>query len=61
MSARAISALCGISVQAVYKWEKSGRIPAEYCRAIEEASHGVVTRYELRPDVFGAAQQKEAA
>lgn len=30
-------------------------VPAEYCRAIEAATGGQVTRYQLRPDVFGDA------
>lgn len=37
----------------VWNWKRSGTVPAEYCRAIEEATHGEVTRYQLRPDVFG--------
>lgn len=31
------------------------RVPAEHCRAIEQATNGAVTRYDLRPDVFGAS------
>ena len=34
----------------VYKW-MSGRVPAEYCIAIEKATG--VSRHDLRPDVFG--------
>lgn len=44
----------GVTYQAVRKWEKS-RTPAERCRAIERATGGQITRYELRPDVFGPA------
>lgn len=29
------------------------RIPAELCASIEHATRGAVTRYQLRPDVFG--------
>ena len=36
------------------------RVPAERCRPIEEATGGAVTRYELRPDVFGPAPQEAA-
>lgn len=36
-------------------------IPARFCVAIEAASGGVVTRYELRPDVFGEAPGSAAA
>lgn len=39
-----------ISSQAVTQWTKA---PARWCRTIEDATGGVITRYELRPDVFG--------
>lgn len=29
------------------------KVPAEVCLAIEQATEGKVTRYDLRPDVFG--------
>lgn len=48
--------------QHIWKWLRS-QPPAEHCRAIEDATNGVVTRYDLRPDVFGPApadQQKAA-
>lgn len=41
----------------VWNWlyrDKAG-VPAEYCQNIEEATGGQVTRYQLRPDVFGSA------
>jgi DNA-binding transcriptional regulator YdaS (Cro superfamily) len=60
LTVRQVAELCSLSVQAIYKWEKSERIPAEYCRTIERATNGQVTRYELRPDVFGK-QTEEAA
>lgn len=41
-----------VTPQAVSKWKRKG-VPAERCREIEEATGGKVTRYELRPDVFG--------
>ncbi len=37
----------------VSMWIKRGKVPAEVCRLIEQATNGVVTRYELREDVFG--------
>lgn len=40
----------------VWNWlnaTKSPMPPAEHCRAIEYATGGKVTRYNLRPDVFG--------
>lgn len=52
--------------QEVTRWIKSGRVPAKHCQAIEFAVGQViagrdgalpavepVTRYDLRPDVFG--------
>ena len=43
---------CGVSVQAAHKWINS-RAPDERCLQIEQATDGQVTRYELRPDIFG--------
>ena len=36
----------------IYHWLRSA-VPAERCPEIEQATGGQVTRYELRPDVFG--------
>lgn len=45
-----------ITPQAVFKWTQAGvMVPAERCMSIEIATSGRVTRYELRPDVFGTA------
>jgi DNA-binding transcriptional regulator YdaS (Cro superfamily) len=38
--------------QHITNWKRRG-VPAERCIAIEEATKSAVTRYELRPDVFG--------
>lgn len=35
--------------------------PAHHCLAIEEATGGKVTRYQLRPDVFGPAPNGKGA
>lgn len=43
----------GIAQSAVSNWRIRGQVPAERCIAIEKATHGQVTRYDLRPDVFG--------
>lgn len=59
LTVREVAAACCLSVQAVYKWEKTGKVPAEHCRAIEFATRGKVTRYGLRPDVFGASKESE--
>jgi DNA-binding transcriptional regulator YdaS (Cro superfamily) len=44
----------GVLPQHINNWRKRG-VPAERCVAIECATEGVVTRHELRPDVFGPA------
>lgn len=53
-----IGRLIGVSSQAVTQWK---RVPPKYCILIEAASNNAVTRYELRPDVFGAAPAQKAA
>lgn len=40
--------------QHVWKWLRAKRVPLEYVPAIEQATGGQVTRYQLRPDFFGA-------
>ena len=45
-----------ISIQAVYKWLKKGRIPAGRVLLIEKLSG--VTRYKLRPDIYGLAENE---
>ncbi|MFB9952069.1 transcriptional regulator [Rhizobium puerariae] len=49
-------ALGGVSSQAVSQWKK---VPAERVLDVERLTG--VSRHELRPDVFGAAPQPEAA
>ncbi len=46
---------------AINKWVKRGWPPAERCLAIERATGGKVTRYDLRPDVFGPAPDHQEA
>ena len=41
----------GLTPMAVSNWKKRG-IPAERVLSIEEATHGAVTRLELRPDLY---------
>lgn len=38
----------------ISEWRRRGRVPADRCLSIESATGGKVTRYDLRPDVFGA-------
>jgi DNA-binding transcriptional regulator YdaS (Cro superfamily) len=56
--------------QTISNWIKRGEPPSDECPAIEKAIDGKVTRYELRPDVFGeppkskrrvTARQQDAA
>lgn len=44
----------GLKPMAISQWRKR-RVPAERCRSVSEATGGLVTVYELRPDVFGQA------
>lgn len=52
----------GLSAPTVYQWIEGVRpIPARWCCPIEQATGGAVTRYDLRPDIFGTAPQSERA
>lgn len=43
---------CGVSLQAVHKWLRAGVPPPKRCLDIERITN--ISRYELRPDVYGA-------
>lgn len=43
---------CGVRYQAVEKWVRLDRVPAERVLQIEEATGGAVSRHELRPDLY---------
>lgn len=45
--------LFGISRVAVHMWQQRGKVPAERVLEVERATEGAVSRYQLRPDVFG--------
>lgn len=52
----ALARKIGTKQQHISWWlNKSKRVPAERVLAIESATNGAVTRYDLRPDVFGPA------
>jgi DNA-binding transcriptional regulator YdaS (Cro superfamily) len=51
----------GLSFQHIQQWRRAGRVPAERVLSVETAVNGAVTRYQLRPDVFGEAPAKAAA
>lgn len=37
----------------IWAWiNRDHRVPAEMCKPIEHATGGLVTRHELRPDIF---------
>ena len=45
----------------VTNWIGRDGVPAERCLDVERITAGAVTRYDLRPDVFGPAPASEAA
>lgn len=47
-SFEAIAKVCGMSREAVRKWD---RVPLDRCAAIERATNGVVRCEDMRPDV----------
>lgn len=51
-TANALAKKLGLFPQHVHNWKSRG-VPAQRCIDIEQATEGAVTRYELRPDVFG--------
>lgn len=60
--ATALARAVGVVPMAVQQWKKRG-VPPERCLLVEAATHGAVTRYDLRPDIFGPAPdvKREAA
>lgn len=40
----------GVLRQHVEYWLKTGRVPPERCYQLEQASHGAVSRWDLRPE-----------
>ncbi|WP_238540930.1 helix-turn-helix domain-containing protein [Herbaspirillum sp. YR522] len=43
----------GVTPQAVQQWVARKSAPAERCLAIEDATGGAVSRFDLRPDIYG--------
>lgn len=67
---RAIKAAGGLSAlasklkvepQVVSNWRARRRVPADQCAAVEQATEGAVTCYELRPDVFPKPAEQATA
>ena len=57
----ALAESIGVHQSLVSAW-LTGRkqVAAHWCLPIERATRGAVTRYDLRPDIFGAPQEREA-
>lgn len=45
--------LLNVTSEAITNWKPRNTVPAKHCLAIQTATKGVVTVYDLRPDVFG--------
>jgi len=50
----------GVSRQVLSGWLYNSKYapPPQYCKKIEEATMGHVTREQLRPDIFGATDEE---
>lgn len=58
----ALARKLGIKQQNVSWWiNKSKKVPAERCAAIERATNGAVRKEDLRPDVFGPPPEQQSA
>lgn len=58
----ALAKAIGVKQQHVWNWlNRDLKTPAERVVAIEHAVAGEVTRYELRPDVFGTAPHQSGS
>ena len=49
---QALANALGVSIQRVVNWRNRGRVPAAWAARIEAATHGAVTRHDLRPDIY---------
>jgi len=54
-SQKALAKKIGVTEQSVSNWKS--KVPAERCLDIQNATAGIVTCYELRPDVFPAPEK----
>lgn len=58
----ALAKAAGVRPQFVREWLRGIRpVPAARCRAIAAATAGLVTVYDLRPDVFGTDPARDVA
>lgn len=60
-SQEALAAALRIKSPSISEWRLRGRVPAVRCIPIESVTKGVITRYQLRPDIFGNAQSDQQA
>jgi DNA-binding transcriptional regulator YdaS (Cro superfamily) len=52
-SQTALAKLCGVKQQHVHNWlHRNKRVSARYVLQVEAATRGLVTRHELRPDLY---------
>ena len=58
---QALADMLGIRSPSIAGWKTTGSVPANRCRSIEHLTGGKVTRYDLRPDVFGPDPKKARA
>ncbi len=54
-SQSALARKLNLQQPSINSWKLRGKIPAEKCLLIEKIVGGEVTRYEMRPDIFGKA------
>lgn len=54
--ARKLAKAIGVTSMTISHWKTRG-VPAERAVQVENAVHGKVTRYQLRPDLFGKADR----
>lgn len=45
------------SLPVISRWASKG-VPAKHCKAIEEATDGLITANDLRPDIFPPAETR---
>lgn len=50
----------GVKQPTVSYWLKTGRITADYVLRAEDATSGKITRYDLRPDIYGSSESVSA-
>jgi DNA-binding transcriptional regulator YdaS (Cro superfamily) len=55
-SQKALADALGIRSPSISEWRQRG-VPAGRCVAIERATQGLVTRKELRPDLFDVTEE----